>query len=49
MDNKFTIICNSCGSKNVSIQQEFDYDYDENLFPTGSYHLECNDCGETEE
>lgn len=46
MKEKFTIICNSCGSRNVSIVEDYDYDYEENLISTGMYYLQCNDCGE---
>ena len=49
MGDKFTIMCNSCGSKNVSIREDYDYDYEENIFPTGNCYLECDDCGETDE
>lgn len=49
MNDKFTIKCNSCGSDNVTINEEFDYDYDENIVGTGNYYLRCNNCGETSE
>ena len=49
IEEKFTVICNSCGSRNVVINQDFDYDYEENIYPTGNYYLKCVDCGETSE
>lgn len=45
----FTITCNNCGSHNVSIKEDIDYDYDENPISTGDYYLYCNDCGESED
>lgn len=49
MNDKFTIKCNSCGSDNVTINEDFDYDYDENIVGTGNYYLRCSNCGETSE
>lgn len=40
---KFKIICQTCGSNNVSILE--DYDCDDNSYVYG-YYLECNDCKE---
>lgn len=40
---KFKIICQTCGSDNVSILE--DYDCDDNSYVYG-YYLECNDCKE---
>lgn len=49
IDDKFTIKCNSCGSNDISITEEFDYDYDDNIVGTGDYYLICNNCGQTSE
>lgn len=43
MENKFKIICLLCGSENVSIKEEIDYDYEEVPYING-YYLECDDC-----
>lgn len=40
---KFKIICQTCGSNDVSILE--DYDCDDNSYVYG-YYLECNDCKE---
>lgn len=48
MYDKFTIKCNNCGSDNISIKEDYDYDYDENIVGTGNYYLKCNNCGETD-
>lgn len=44
----FEIKCLECGSENVSIQEEIDYDYDETPY-TFDVYLMCNDCGNTSE
>lgn len=44
MELGFLIKCLNCGSHNVSIQEEVDYDWDENPYVNG-YYLFCNDCG----
>lgn len=49
MKDKFFIKCNNCGSEDISIKQEYDYDYDENMIRTGNYYLLCNNCGESSE
>lgn len=45
MEDKFKIICLSCGSEDVSIREDIDYDYDEYPY-INSYYLECNSCKE---
>lgn len=40
--------CLECGSENVSIQEEIDYDYDEIPYTLDVY-LVCNECGNTSE
>lgn len=47
MSKGFKIECLECGSNNVYIQEEIDYDWDENPYVSG-YHLECGDCGNTD-
>lgn len=49
MKDDFTITCNKCGSHNISICEEIDYDYEENPINTGNYYLHCNNCGNEEE
>lgn len=44
-EDKFKITCKSCGSNNVSIREDIDYDYDEVPYVNG-YYLECNNCEE---
>ena len=44
----FTIICNNCGSNNVELVDDIDYDYEENPYVSGHY-LHCKDCGESED
>ena len=44
-----TTICNKCGSTNIILRQDFDYDYEGRMFPNGVYYLECQGCNETEE
>ena len=43
MESKFKIICVECGSEDVYIREDIDYDYDENPYVSG-YYLECNNC-----
>lgn len=45
--SKFTVICNNCGSEDVFIEQDYDYDYDDNIVPTGNPYLRCSHCGES--
>ena len=45
MEDKFKIICLSCGSEDVSIREDIGYDYDECPYIHG-YYLECNSCKE---
>lgn len=42
---QFETTCLVCGSNNISTEQEYDYDYEENIYPTGMSYLYCNDCG----
>ena len=42
----FTITCNNCGSHNVVLLS--DDDYDDNMYECGKY-LYCKDCGESED
>lgn len=44
MDKKFKIICLECGSENVDIWEDVDYDCNDMPYITGCY-LECRDCG----
>lgn len=44
MSKKFEITCLNCGSNNVSIEEEIDYDWDEMPYING-YFLRCDDCG----
>jgi ribosomal protein S27E len=41
----FEIKCLSCGSTNVSVIAELDYDYEDNLVYNGMTYCKCNDCG----
>lgn len=44
MREKFKITCLNCGSNNVHIEEEIDYDWDEMPYTSG-YFLKCHDCG----
>ena len=44
----FTITCNNCGSNNVDLVDDIDYDYEESPYVSGHY-LQCNNCGESED
>ena len=44
----FTITCNNCGSHNVVLLSDYDYDYDDNMYECGKY-LYCKDCRESED
>ena len=48
MEDKFTIICNKCGSVNVSIKEIIDYDWEEFPYING-YYLYCESCGNDNE
>lgn len=48
MEKKFKIVCLECGSEEVIIQEEIDYDYDEYPYVSGHY-LECKNCGNCED
>ncbi len=48
MDKGFNITCLECGSSDVSIQEDIDYDWDEEPYENG-YYLKCNNCGNTDE
>lgn len=39
----FSITCLKCGSGDVSIAEEIDYDYEEMPYTVG-YYLKCNIC-----
>jgi uncharacterized Zn finger protein len=41
----FEIKCLSCGSTDVSIVAEVDYDGEDNLEYTGTTYCKCNNCG----
>ena len=43
MIDKFIITCLECGSNNVIIQEEIDYDWEEVPYISG-HHLRCLDC-----
>lgn len=45
VEDKFKIICLSCGSEVESIREDIGYDYDECPYIHG-YYLECNSCKE---
>lgn len=47
MLDKFKVICNKCGSQNVDISEESQYDNDENVIGS-CYEMVCLDCGERE-
>lgn len=36
--------CLKCGSNDISIEEEIDYDWEENPYTSG-YYLQCNSCG----
>lgn len=44
----FKVICMNCGSNDVFIETDIDYDWDENPYECG-YYLRCNNCGSTDE
>lgn len=44
---KFKIICLECGSENVTLEEEIDYDWDENPY-TDAICIVCKDCGNFE-
>lgn len=44
---KFKIICLECGSENVTLEEEIDYDWDENPY-TDAICIVCKDCGNIE-
>ena len=44
---KFKIICLECGSENVTLEEEIDYDWDECPF-TDAFTIVCQDCGNIE-
>ena len=44
---KFKIICLECGSENVTLEEEIDYDWDENPY-TDAFTIVCQDCGNFE-
>lgn len=44
MSERFSITCLECGSKNVSVEDSVDYDWEETPYISGCY-LQCNDCG----
>lgn len=44
MNDEFKITCLQCGSDNVSIEEDIDYDWDENPYLNG-YYLYCKNCG----
>ena len=49
MSQKFETTCKSCGSKNVEMELDLDYvfdDEDEHLDYTGRILITCRDCGE---
>lgn len=48
MDKGFNITCLECGSNDVFIQEDIDYDWDEEPYVCG-YYLKCNNCGNTDE
>lgn len=45
MKEKFKITCLECGSENVSIETNVEYDYEESPYLTGNYYLQCHNCG----
>lgn len=49
MNKEFNIKCNNCGSEDVIIHEDYDYDYDDNMVGTGNFYLRCTNCGQTSE
>lgn len=45
-DKGFKIICLKCGSENVILREEIDYDWDDIPYVSGHY-FECQDCDNT--
>ena len=46
IEDRFIIsTCLKCGSNDISIEEEIDYDWEENPYTSG-YYLKCNCCGE---
>lgn len=49
IDNKKIMsTCLECGSNDISIREDIDYDYEEKPYVLG-YYLKCNNCGNTTE
>lgn len=47
-DKGFEIKCLNCGSINIDVHADVDYDYDGNPY-IGGYYIECNNCGQVED
>jgi hypothetical protein len=46
-DKGFELKCLNCESTNVTIEREYDYNYEEEL-ELGGFYLCCCDCGQTQ-
>jgi hypothetical protein len=47
-ENKgFKIVCQNCGCKDCTEEEDWDYDYDDNPYLLRRY-FSCPDCGQTE-
>jgi hypothetical protein len=46
-DKGFEIKCLNCGSNEVTIETDMDYDYEEISYISGYYHY-CKNCGQSD-